>query len=236
MSLLEVDNVTLKFGGVVAVNQVSFSVEEGEVFALVGPNGAGKSTLFNLISRFYDPFEGDIRFDGKSILDRAPHEIARLGIARTFQIPALFDNMTVTENLLAAAAEGHWSGAHERAAETLALLKLEHVADNRASDLSGGQQKLLEFGRVVMRQASLILLDEVTAGVHPNIRKIILEAIARLRERGVSFLVIEHDMELVRNVCDRIIVMDSGRVVTSGAFEDIVRDSEVMQSYLGRPQ
>jgi branched-chain amino acid transport system ATP-binding protein len=164
------------------------------------------------------------------------HRIARLGLARTFQVPALFDNMTVTENLLAAAAEGHWQGAQERASETLALLKLEHVADNRASDLSGGQQKLLEFGRAVMRQASLILLDEVTAGVHPNIRRIILEAIARLRERGVSFLVIEHDMEMVRSVCDRIIVMDSGRVVTSGAFEDIVRNSQVMQTYLGRPQ
>jgi branched-chain amino acid transport system ATP-binding protein len=117
----------------------------------------------------------------------------------------------------------------------MGLLKLEHVAGNRAADLSGGQQKLLEFGRAVMRQARLILLDEVTAGVHPNIRKIMLGAIAQLRENGVSFLVIEHDMEMVRSICDRIIVMDSGRVVTTGSFGDIVQNSEVMRTYLGRP-
>ncbi|MDX8500821.1 ABC transporter ATP-binding protein [Mesorhizobium sp. VK4C] len=224
------------FGGIKAANGVELAVGRREIAGLIGPNGCGKSTLFSLVSGTVMPDKGEIRFDGRAVAGMSAHRIARLGLARTFQIPALFDNMTVTENLLAAAAEGHWQGASERAAETLSLLKLEHVADNRASDLSGGQQKLLEFGRAVMRQASLILLDEVTAGVHPNIRKIILEAIARLREQGVSFLVIEHDMEMVRNVCDRIIVMDSGRVVTSGAFEDIVRNSEVMQTYLGRPQ
>ena len=224
------------FGGIKATNGVDLAVGRQEIAGLIGPNGCGKSTLFSLVSGTVAPDKGEIRFDGRAIAGMSAHRIARLGLARTFQIPALFDNMSVTENLLAAAAEGHWPGAQERAAATLALLKLEHVADNRASDLSGGQQKLLEFGRAVMRQASLILLDEVTAGVHPNIRKIILEAIASLRERGVSFLVIEHDMEMVRSVCDRIIVMDSGRVVTSGAFEDIVRNSEVMQTYLGRPQ
>ncbi|MGN6537019.1 MAG: ABC transporter ATP-binding protein [Mesorhizobium sp.] len=224
------------FGGIKATNGVDLAVGRQEIAGLIGPNGCGKSTLFSLVSGTVAPDKGEIRFDGRAIAGMSAHRIARLGLARTFQIPALFDNMSVTENLLAAAAEGHWPGAQERAAATLALLKLEHVADNRASDLSGGQQKLLEFGRAVMRQATLILLDEVTAGVHPNIRKIILEAIASLRERGVSFLVIEHDMEMVRSVCDRIIVMDSGRVVTSGAFEDIVRNSEVMQTYLGRPQ
>jgi branched-chain amino acid transport system ATP-binding protein len=224
------------FGGIKATNGVDLAVGRQEIAGLIGPNGCGKSTLFSLVSGTVAPDKGEIRFDGRAIAGMSAHRIARLGLARTFQIPALFDNMSVTENLLAAAAEGHWSGAQERAATTLALLKLEHVADNRASDLSGGQQKLLEFGRAVMRQATLILLDEVTAGVHPDIRKIILEAIASLRERGVSFLVIEHDMEMVRSVCDRIIVMDSGRVVTSGAFEDIVRNSEVMQTYLGRPQ
>ena len=234
--ILVVRGLHKHFGGIKAANGVDLEVGRREIAGLIGPNGSGKSTLFGLVAGTVAPDEGEVRFDGQDIAGRNAHRIARLGIARTFQIPALFDNMTVTENLLAAAAEGHWPGARDRAAETLALLKLEHVAGNRASDLSGGQQKLLEFGRVIMRQASLILLDEVTAGVHPNIRKIILEVIARLRERGVSFLVIEHDMEMVRNVCDRIIVMDSGRVVTSGAFEDIVRDSEVMQSYLGRPQ
>ncbi|RWA84422.1 ABC transporter ATP-binding protein [Mesorhizobium sp.] len=234
--ILSVRGLFKHFGGIKAANGVELAIGRREIAGLIGPNGCGKSTLFSLVSGAVMPDKGEIRFDGRAVAGMSAHRIARLGLARTFQIPALFDNMTVTENLLAAAAEGHWQGAHERAAETLSLLRLEHVADNRASDLSGGQQKLLEFGRAVMRQASLILLDEVTAGVHPNIRKIILEAIARLREQGVSFLVIEHDMEMVRNVCDRIIVMDSGRVVTSGAFEDIVRNSEVMQTYLGRPQ
>lgn len=234
--ILLVQDLHKRFGGIKAANGVNLQVEKQEIAGLIGPNGSGKSTLFSLVSGTVSPDRGRIRFDGHEIAGKSAHAIARLGLARTFQIPALFDNMTVTENLLAAAAEGHWQGAQERAAETLSLLRLEHVADNLASDLSGGQQKLLEFGRAVMRQASLVLLDEVTAGVHPNIRKIILEAITRLREQGITFLIIEHDMEMVRSVCDRIIVMDSGRVVTSGTFEDIVRDSEVMQTYLGRPQ
>ncbi len=162
------------FGGIKATNGVDLAVGRQEIAGLIGPNGCGKSTLFSLVSGTVAPDKGEIRFDGRAIAGMSAHRIARLGLARTFQIPALFDNMSVTENLLAAAAEGHWPGAWERAAETLSLLKLEHVADNRASDLSGGQQKLLEFGRAVMRQATLILLDEVTAGVHPNIRKIIL--------------------------------------------------------------
>ncbi|TIM25555.1 MAG: ABC transporter ATP-binding protein [Mesorhizobium sp.] len=234
--ILFVRDVHKHFGGIQAAAGVDLEVGRGEIAGLIGPNGSGKSTLFNLVAGMETPDRGQILFDGHEIGGKKAHKIARLGLARTFQIPALFENMTVSGNLLAAAAEGHWHGARQRADETLALLHLEPVASNRASDLSGGQQKLLEFGRVIMRQASLILLDEVTAGVHPNIRKIILEAIARLREQGTSFFVIEHDMEMVRNVCDRIIVMDSGRVVTSGAFEDIVQNSEVMQTYLGRPQ
>jgi branched-chain amino acid transport system ATP-binding protein len=234
--ILVVRGLHKHFGGIKAADGVDLEVGRQEIAGMIGPNGSGKSTLFSLVSGMVRPDRGEIRFEGEEIAGMSAHRIARLGLARTFQIPAMFDNMTVTENLLAAAAQGHWGGARERAAETLSLLRLEPVADNRASELSGGQQKLLEFGRVVMREARLILLDEVTAGVHPNIRKIILEAIATLRAKGVSFLVIEHDMEMVRNVCDRIIVMDAGRVVASGAFEDIVRNSEVMQSYLGRPQ
>lgn len=233
--ILFVRDVHKHFGGIQAAAGVDLEVGRGEIAGLIGPNGSGKSTLFNLVAGMETPDRGQILFDGHEIGGKKAYTIARLGLARTFQIPALFENMTVSENLLAAAAEGHWRGAQQRADETLALLHLEQVANNRASDLSGGQQKLLEFGRVIMRQASLILLDEVTAGVHPSIRKIILEAIARLREQGTSFFVIEHDMEMVRNVCDRIIVMDSGRVVTSGAFEDVVQNSEVMQTYLGRP-
>lgn len=235
-ALLAVRDLHRSFGGIKAADGVTLSVARGEIAGLIGPNGSGKSTLFSLVSGMEVPDSGEVVFDGRKIAGMRAHHIARLGLARTFQIPAMFDNMTVTQNLLAAAAQDHWDGARKRAQETMALLTLDHVADNLASELSGGQQKLLEFGRAVMRQGSLILLDEVTAGVHPNIRKVMLTAIRKLRDGGVSFLIIEHDMEMVRSVCDRIIVMDSGRVVISGAFDEIVRNSEVMQSYLGRPQ
>lgn len=236
MSVLELDQVSRAFGGIQAVDGVSLTVAPGEIVGIIGPNGSGKSTLFNLITGVYRPDTGRILFQSQDITGWRPYRIARLGVGRTFQIPTLFQHLTAYENLLAAAVEGDWRGAPRRADEVLHLLTLDHVRDERADNLSGGQQKLLELGRVLMRDPRLILLDEVTAGVHPNIRRIILDAIVRLRDKGVSFLIIEHDMEMVRNVCDRIIVMDSGRVVTSGAFEDIVRDSQVMQTYLGRPQ
>jgi branched-chain amino acid transport system ATP-binding protein len=232
--ILTIRGLQHRFGGVKAADNVELEIARGEIVGLIGPNGSGKSTLFNLVSGRFRPDSGEIRFQGGEIAGLKAHRIARLGLARTFQIPALFENMSVLENLLAAAAEGHWDGAHERAEETMRLLKIEHVRDNRAVDLSGGQQKLLEFGRIIMRQASLILLDEVTAGVHPNIRKIILDAIVRLRGEGATFFLIEHDMELVRNVCDRIIVMDAGQVVTTGTFDEITRNKQVVQAYLGR--
>lgn len=233
-AILTVRNLRRRFGGIVAANDVSLEVRRQEIVGLIGPNGSGKSTLFSLISGSVPPQGGSILFNGLEIAGRKPHRIARLGLARTFQIPALFENMTVTENLLAAAAEGHWAGARARAEAALQMLTLDAVRDNRAVDLSGGQQKLLEFGRIIMREASLILLDEVTAGVHLNIRKIILDAIAKLRREGATFFIIEHDMELVRHVCDRIVVMDAGQVITTGTFDEIARNSEVMQAYLGR--
>jgi len=232
--ILVVRNLRRAFGGIKAADDVNLEIRPREVVGLIGPNGSGKSTLFNLLSGLIKPDSGEILFEGEDIAGLKAYQIARRGLSRTFQIPALFENMTVTDNLLAAAAEGHWQGAQERAENTLRLLSLEPVRDNRALDLSGGQQKLVEFGRIVMRKASLILLDEVTAGVHPNIRRIILDAIVRLRAEGATFFIIEHDMELVRSVCDRIIVMDAGQVITSGTFEQISRDAQVMQAYLGR--
>ena len=213
---------------------VSLTVARGEIVGIIGPNGSGKSTLFNLIAGALRPDAGRILLAGQDVTGWKPHRVARAGIGRTFQIPALFDNLTVWENLLAAAVEGDWAGAPARAERTLDLLQLRPVRDNLASDISGGQQKLLEFGRAVMRQPALVLLDEVTAGVHVTIRETILEAVRAMRRDGGTFLLIEHDMELVRAVCDRIVVMDFGEVVASGDFETISRDSEVMGAYLGR--
>jgi branched-chain amino acid transport system ATP-binding protein len=232
--ILAVRDLEMRFGGIRAVDKVSLQIRRGEIVGLIGPNGSGKSTLFNVISGIFPATSGEVRFDGADVTGWKPHNTARRGLARTFQIPALFDNMTVVENLLAASAQDCWDGARERAAEVLQALSIDHVRDHRAADLSGGQQKLVEFGRVMMRRASLVLLDEVTAGVHLDIRRTILDTVAALRKGGTTFCVIEHDMELVRSVCDRIIVMDAGQVITTGSFEEIASNSEVMQAYLGR--
>ncbi|GGX93529.1 ABC transporter ATP-binding protein [Litchfieldella qijiaojingensis] len=233
-SPLVLEGLVKHFGGVTAVAGVDLEVESCEVVGVIGPNGSGKSTLFNLISGMLPMDEGRVWLVGKEVTGRSAWRIARAGLARTFQIPSLFDNISVRDNLLAAAVEGDWKGAPRRAGEVLEMLEISHVADNLASELSGGQQKLLEFGRVCMRDPSVILLDEATAGVHPNIRRIMLEAIRRVREAGATFLVIEHDMEMVREICDRIIVMDAGQVVAKGSFDEIADNVEVQRAYLGR--
>jgi branched-chain amino acid transport system ATP-binding protein len=234
VSVLAVDEVHRSFGGIKAVNGVSLRVERQEILGLIGPNGSGKTTLFNVLAGVCRPGRGRVVFRGQDVTGWKPHRIARLGLGRTFQIPAPFVNMTVHDNLLTAAVEADWRQAPRRARAVLRFLRLDHVRDALADSLSGGQQKLLELGRVLMRDPALILLDEVTAGVQPDLRVVILEAVRELRDGDKTFLVIEHDMELVRGICDRIVVMDAGEVVASGSFESISRDARVMEAYLGR--
>jgi branched-chain amino acid transport system ATP-binding protein len=235
VSVLEVRDLRRSFGGIEAVAGVSFALEEAEILGVIGPNGSGKSTVFNLLTGVVAPSSGDIRLRGKSIAGRKPYRIARAGIGRTFQIPALFTNMTVQGNLYAAIVEGDWKHAPERAAQVLELMNLTPVRDELASSLSGGQQRLLEFGRVLMRDPDVILLDEVAAGVHPTLRATILGAVSELQSQGKSFVVIEHDMELVRAICQRVLVMDAGQVVAEGSFEQIASDKGVVEAYLGVP-
>jgi branched-chain amino acid transport system ATP-binding protein len=235
MSVLEVSDLRRAFGGIQAVGGVTFAVQPQEIVGIIGPNGSGKSTLFNLVTGVYRSDGGAIRLLGQDITRMAPHRIARAGLGRTFQIPGLFVNMTVRQNLLTAAVHGDWKAAPSRADAVLEQLDITHVAGDLAGSLSGGQQRLLEFGRVLMQDPQLILLDEVTAGVHPRLREIILGAIRRLRDEGRTFVVIEHDMELVRTICERVIVMDAGEIVAQGTFEEIARDEQVVEAYLGRP-
>jgi branched-chain amino acid transport system ATP-binding protein len=235
MSVLEIHDVRRTFGGIRALAGVSLSVEPREIVGIIGPNGSGKSTLFNVVTGVHAPGGGGVRLLGRDITGWAPHRIARAGLGRTFQIPGLFVNMTVRENLLTAAVHGDWKGAPARAAAVLEELDIAHVADDLARTLSGGQQRLVEFGRVLMQDPQLILLDEVTAGVHPRLREIILAAVRRLQQEGRTFVVIEHDMELVRTICERVIVMDAGEIVAQGTFEEIARDEQVVEAYLGRP-
>lgn len=235
MTVLEVRDIRRNFGGIQAVAGVSLALENQEIVGIIGPNGSGKSTLFNLLTGILKPTSGQVLLGGTDITGWSPHRVARAGMGRTFQIPALFVNMTVKENLYAAIVEGDWRNAEKRSSEVLELMQLGHVRDSLAGGLSGGQQRLLEFGRVLMREPDIILLDEVTAGVHPNLRRIILNAVRRLQERGRAFLVIEHDMELVRTTCERIIVMDAGQIVAEGTFEEIAGNKSVVEAYLGVP-
>jgi ABC-type branched-subunit amino acid transport system ATPase component len=249
--LLAVDGISRRFGGVQAVDHASFEVEAGSITGLIGPNGAGKTTAFNLIAGFLKVQGGTISFDGKPIQKARSHEIARAGLVRTFQIPRVLTRMSVRENLMLAAPEqpGEFLGAalfrpdlvrrreravREQAQEVLERVRLTRLADDYAGTLSGGQRKLLEFGRVLMTRPRMVLLDEPMAGVAPALAIQLLEHVLDLRaERGMTFLIIEHDMEAIMAISDRVIVMDEGRVIAHGLPEEIQKNERVIDAYLG---
>ena len=233
MTVLAVTDIARFFGGIRAVDGVSFGVEQAEIVGIIGPNGSGKSTLFNLLTGTLKPNAGSITLFDRDITTLPSYKIARAGLGRTFQIPALFTNMTVRENLWTSAVQFDWSNAVANADAVLEQLELTRVADDLASSLSGGQQRLLEMGRILMQKPKVALLDEVAAGVHPRLRQIMLDAIRTLRDAGTTFLIIEHDMELAQDICDRIIVMDAGKIVAQGSFDEISHDPHVMEAYLG---
>lgn len=251
MSLLEIDNVTLRFGGVTAVDQVSFSVEEGEVFALVGPNGAGKSTIFNLISRFYDPAEGDIRFNGESLLKRQAHEIARLGIARTFQNIELFEHATVLQNLLVG-RHRHRCGnvfsevlftpfvrqeerRHREAVEkVIDFLNLQPYREKFIAGLPYGVRKVVEMGRALAIEPRLLLLDEPASGLSVEETQDVAFWIEDIRKQmGVTVLMVEHDMHLVSSVSDRVLALADGRMLALGSPQEVQNDPAVIEAYIG---
>jgi branched-chain amino acid transport system ATP-binding protein len=250
-ALLEIDNVTLRFGGVVAVNQVSFNVEEGEVFALVGPNGAGKSTLFNLISRIYDPAEGDIRFDGKSILGKAPHDIARLGIARTFQNIELFEQATVMQNLLVGRHRHRKSNMwtelgftpfvraeerrHREAIEkVIDFLDLQAYRDKYIAGLPYGVRKVVEMGRALAIEPRLLLLDEPASGLSVEETQDVAFWVEDIKKQmGITVLMVEHDMHLVSAVSDRVLALADGKMLSIGKPHEVQNDPKVIEAYIG---
>ena len=249
--MLKVENLRKHFGGVVAVDGCSFEIAEGSITGLIGPNGAGKTTCFNMIAGAMPPTSGRIVFEGRDITGMAPHQLYALGILRTFQIPKEFAKLTVLENLMAAAPEQpgeqifqNWIAPGkvrareeevlERAEDSLAFLGLTHVRDVLAGNLSGGQKKLVELGRTMMTDARLVLLDEPGAGVNPTLMRKIMEMITRLNEeRGYTFCIIEHDMDLIAELCDPVIVLAEGRVLMTGTMDQVRADERVIDAYFG---
>lgn len=248
---LEVTDLCKSFGGVRAVNGCTFSVARGSITGLVGPNGAGKSTAINLISGLIKPDRGVVRLDGEEIAGRGMEWISRRGLVRTFQVAREWPALTVLENVIAAAPAGQreaiWRALfarralrtqqrelEERALALLERLKLAQLAHERAGRLSGGQKRLLEFARVAMAAPTIVLLDEPLAGVNPVLAEELRAAITGLRDRGVTVLIVEHNLRFVERTCDRVIVMATGRVIAEGTMSDLRRSSQVVEAYLGQ--
>ncbi len=249
--MIRVKNLSKRFGGVLAVNDVSLSIETGSITGLIGPNGAGKTTLFNCIAGAFPPSSGLVYLDDEDITGLQPHELFHKGLLRTFQIAHEFGSLTVRDNLMLVPGEqpgeSLWTACFrpgdlvkreqelvERANDIIEFLNLNPVADELAGNLSGGQKKLLELGRTMMVDAKIVFLDEVGAGVNRTLLNTIGDAIVRLnKERGYTFCMIEHDMAFISRLCDPVIVMAEGAVLAQGSAEAVQQDEKVIEAYLG---
>ncbi len=251
--LLRASNLSKSFGGIRAVQSADIEVPPGAIVGLIGPNGAGKTTLFNLLSNFLRPDSGTVVFDGKPVHGKPPHAIARLGMVRTFQVPRVLSRLSVQENMMLAVqdqiGEKFWNvwfrgGAiareerqiRERARSLLETVGLGPMADRYAGSLSGGQRKLLEMARALMTAPKLILLDEPAAGVNPALIEKICDHIKQWNDEGLSFLIVEHNMDVIMSLCDRVWVMAEGRNLTHGSPEEVRNNPQVLEAYLGKEE
>ena len=251
-TILEVDGLEKRFGGIVAIDGASFEIERGSITGLIGPNGAGKSTTFNCITGVHTPDSGRVTFDGKDITGYSPEQIASNGLVRTFQIARELPEMTVIENMMLGPqnqrGESLWRSIapiarngvieeetelRERAWETLELFEIDHLAEEYAGALSGGQRKLLELSRALLTDPEMLLLDEPMAGVNPTLEEKLLDRIHDLQSEGYTFLLVEHDMDVIMQHCERVIVMHQGKVLTEGPPEDVKQNEAVIEAYLG---
>jgi branched-chain amino acid transport system ATP-binding protein len=249
--MIRVDDLHMHFGGLRAVDGASLEIAEGTITGLIGPNGAGKTTLFNVIAGHYLPTSGRVYLDDEDITGLKPHDLFAKGLLRTFQIAHEFSTLTVRENLMMVpgdqSGERLWDAwfkpgkvrseekaIRDKADEVIDFLAISHVADEKAGNLSGGQKKLLELGRTMMVDAKIVFLDEVGAGVNRTLLNTIGDAIIRLnKERGYTFCMIEHDMDFITRLCDPVIVMAEGQVLTEGTAAEVKSDERVIEAYLG---
>jgi len=249
--MLTVKDVAKSFGGFRALNGCGLEVRPGTITGIIGPNGAGKSTLFNIIGGLFPPDQGVVELEGRSIAGVRPDKLAGLGLVRTFQIARELGELTVLENMLLAgqgqSGEQAWANflrwglVREQEARTLAKARallervdLWHLANDPARNLSGGQKKLLEISRALMLDPKIILLDEPTAGVSPLMSRALTKAISTLRDDGITFAIIEHDMDMIAEICNPIYVLAEGRTLTSGSFAEVTANEDVMKAYLGK--
>ncbi len=247
---LRVRNLRKTFGGITAVDNAGFEVERGTMTGLIGPNGAGKSTTFNCITGVHTPDSGVVEFNGTDITGLEPYEVANRGLVRTFQIARELSEMTVLENMLVAPknqrGEKLWRSVLaredvnqqeyelvERAWETLDFFDIDHLAEEYAGNLSGGQRKLLELARALLTDPDMLLLDEPFAGVNPTLEERLLEHIHDLRDQGYTFLIVEHDMDLIMQNCSKVIVMHQGNILTEGTPDQVRNNEQVIEAYLG---
>ena len=251
-TILNVQNIVKRFGGLVALNDCTIDINKGSITGIIGPNGSGKSTLFNVITGQLKPESGSVFYDGQNITGLESYQLFELGMLRTFQIAHEFTNMTVIENLMV--VPGKQAGENllyslvnrkkiqeedevikQKANEVLEFLKIDHLRNELAGNLSGGQKKLLELGRTMMVDAKIVLLDEVGAGVNRTLLNDIIDIIKKLnREKNYTFFMIEHDMSFLSKLCDKVIVMTEGSVLLEGSIKEVIQNEEVIEAYLGR--